>query len=81
MSSEKIEVDREALEKVLEYLWHDEQHHFFECFSDGKQIQQDHIFLPIVKLQAAIDGVSPEHLLKDSFGENDETCPPELSLT
>ena len=80
MTNGKIRVDREALEKVLEYLWRDEEQCFLECLSDGVEQVKGGIFLSIVKLQAAIDEVSPEQLLKESFEEWDEPYPSELSL-
>ncbi|MGA2067820.1 MAG: hypothetical protein ABSG86_22825 [Thermoguttaceae bacterium] len=80
MTNGKIKVDLEALKAVLEYLWCDEERCFFECWSGGDREVKEGIFWPLVKLQAAIDEVSPEQLLKESFEEWDEPYPSELSL-
>ncbi len=44
-----VTVDREALGKVIEYLWHDEERHFAET-----EEPDDHIFRSVEALADAL---------------------------
>jgi hypothetical protein len=44
-----VEVDREALAKVVNYLWHDELHHYLEC-----DLPRGHIFRSVRRLNVAL---------------------------
>ena len=52
-----VTVDREALGKVIEYLWHDEERHFAE--TEEAEEADDHIFVSVARLAAGLMSASP----------------------